>query len=400
MANKTNFAVNKKDYYRIQRKVGEDASGNAITKSFYGKGKREAEEKYQKYMESLLASPNRNANQSLGAIAKFYTYEVLLHSKLAASTIELYERAYRDIVADARITTRMIREITSADLQRFMNELAAGKRDGKQIKISATGLRNTGKFLRKLYNYLVAEGYCMNLMSNVEIPELETRSTIGTIYIEDDLDEEKEILVFTEDEIQKIISTPNKKTFLFQLALGSGLRIGEILALKYSDFSDGAVRVNKQLNYHYEIQSDGSRRFVGVIKRPKSKSSIRTVPLPKNLQQALKRHTIRHKTEMLAKGYRTEFVFTTDTGLLLDKGNFRRAWIRHLKRAGVDYKKFHACRATYCTMLCKRGVPLEAASKLMGHSDINITAEFYRAVSTEEMSLAAEQINDLFAIVN
>ena len=49
-------------------------------------------------------------------------------------------------------------------------------------------------------------------------------------------------------------------------------------------------------------------------------------------------------------------------------------------------------------MLCRRGVPLETASKLMGHSDINVTARFYRLVSDVEMSLAAEKINDLFAL--
>ena len=103
---------------------------------------------------------------------------------------------------------------------------------------------------------------------------------------------------------------------------------------------------------------------------------------------------------MLRNGYRTNYVFTSDTGRLLDKGNLRVAWIRHLKKAGVEYKKFHACRSTYCTTLCKKGVSLETASRLMGHSDVNITAEFYRFVSSTEMQKAASRIDDLFSIEN
>lgn len=401
MAKKTNCTINGKDYYRIRRKVGEDADGKSIIKPFYGTGKKEAEEKYQQYLDDMKNSPNNNRNSSLGAVAKFYTYEVLLSSGLAAGTIELYERQYREVLSVSVLATRPIKDISSSDLQHFFNELADGRLDGKQIQVYQSTIRNMGKYMRRLYKYLALEGYCGNLMANVTIPKLQTKSAAGAI-IEEDLDEDedlKDIQVFTEEEIQKIVGTPNRKSFLFQLALGTGLRIGEILALKYSDFSDGSVRVNKQLNFHYKIQRDGTRAYVGTIKRPKSKSSIRKVPLPDNLQRALQRHTIEHKKEMLACGYRTEYVFTTDTGMLIDKGNFRRAWIRHLRRAGVEYKKFHACRSTYCTMLCKRGVPLEAASRLMGHSDINITAEFYRRVGGDEMDLAAERINDLFQTV-
>ena len=138
--------------------------------------------------------------------------------------------------------------------------------------------------------------------------------------------------------------------------------------------------------------------YVGEIQQPKSPSSVRSVPLPDNILQALKKHSATHKAEMMANGYRTDYVFTSDSGNFLERGNFSTAWRRHLKRAGVEHKKFHACRATYCTVLCRRGVPLETASKLMGHSDINVTARFYRMVSDVEMSLAAEKINDLFTL--
>jgi integrase len=47
-------------------------------------------------------------------------------------------------------------------------------------------------------------------------------------------------------------------------------------------------------------------------------------------------------------------------------------------------------------MLCKKGIPLETASKLMGHSNINVTAKYYRFVGSDEMQKAAESINGMF----
>lgn len=132
------------------------------------------------------------------------------------------------------------------------------------------------------------------------------------------------------------------------------------------------------------------------IREPKSRSSIRTIELPESIMVELEEHRKHHRDEMMKKGYRTDFVFTTNTGHFIDKQDFRRAWKRHLKRADVSYKKFHACRATYCTILCKNGVPLETASKLMGHSDINVTASFYRMVSSSERKQAVSRINYLF----
>lgn len=392
MAKKKNYtAANGTEYYRIRKKVGEDSNGKAIMKAFYGSGKLEAEEKYRQYMKEQELAPNKNRNDSFGKIAKYYTYQVMLHENLAPGTIELYERQYREKLAPAAMMIRPIKEISSADIQTMLNVLAKGRLDGKEIDVSQSALKNLYKYLKRLFKYLSIEGYCQDIMISITLPRLEVESDSKRI---------KEIEVFTEEEIRKIIETPNRKQFLFQLALATGLRAGELLALTYDDFKDGNVSISKQINTHYKIDESSYREYERVIQKPKSSSSIRTVPLPLNVQAAFKKYVIWHRQEMLRNGYRTDHVFTSETGRLLDKGNLRMSWIRHLKRAGVEYKKFHACRSTYCTTLCKNGVPLETASKLMGHSDVNITAEFYRLVSSSEMKKAADKIDSLFSIEN
>jgi integrase len=123
-----------------------------------------------------------------------------------------------------------------------------------------------------------------------------------------------------------------------------------------------------------------------MVKVPKSESSNRIIPLPPSVWSEYKDY---------AKG-KDGYLFTTASGHLIQKGNFRRAWIRHLKRAGVEYRKFHSCRATYCTLLCRSGVPLETASKLMGHSSVSTTARFYRMVADAELTQAVQKIDCIF----
>lgn len=392
MAKKTNCIINGKEYYRIKRKIGEDANGKSIFKQFYGSCKKEAEAEYEAYKEKQRRAPNKDADASLGRLAKMFTYQVLINKDLAPSTVELYERQYRTKLAPSVLATRPIFKISSMDIQMFFNELSEQHLDGRSIKVSQGALKALYKYMSQLFKYLKAEGYCDNLLETVTVPEIKTDAPTKK--------KDSGIEVFTEDEIKRILSVPNRKLFLYELAFATGLRQGELLALTYSDIVEGNVRVSKQFNQHAQIFSDGTWIRKQVIKDPKTAGSDRTVPMPDSLKAALRRHTAWHKQEMLRNNYRTDYLFTTETGQLIDRGDFRRAWQRHLKRAGVPYKKFHACRATYCTQLCKNGVPIEIASSLMGHESVETTAAYYRSVSMEELKAAATNINHLFEAID
>ena len=78
-----------------------------------------------------------------------------------------------------------------------------------------------------------------------------------------------DITTLTEDEVRSIKRTPNRLHFLFILAIGAGLRLGELLALTRDDFRDQSVRVNKQLSEFYEPISSDSRIFHIELKETK-----------------------------------------------------------------------------------------------------------------------------------
>ena len=373
---KTNCTVNGKSMYRIRTRIGSDLDGKPIYKNFYGEGKKEAETKRDSYVV-LHSNNDIDEKSTLGQLAKHYTYQILLNEDLAPGTIELYERQYRNLFAVSDLSIIPAADVTKPMMQAYIN--------GLPDNLSDSAKSNLIKYLKKFYIWLENEGYCANVMLGISTKKSERKKF-------------EKISVFTEDEVKKIVSgdSTNRLYVAFVLALATGLREGELLGLKYSDLSKDNVIVNKQVNSHYKIEQDGYRSFTTEVKSTKTDTSRRTVPLPPNVQGLLAEQKLKHKEEMTQNNYRTDYVFTTTTGTLIDKGNFRRAWNRFLRSAGVAQRKFHSCRATYCTMLCKKGIPLETASKLMGHSNINVTAKYYRFVGSDEMQKAAESINSMF----
>ena len=157
------------------------------------------------------------------------------------------------------------------------------------------------------------------------------------------------------------------------------MRIGECLGLKYADIWDDAIHVLRQYN-------------LGTIKPPKYNSK-RDIPMHPELIRYFEMHKAWHEEEMRSQGYKTEYVFTTKKGTLYDVHDLGRAFKRFYKRQGIEYKNFHVYRATFCTNLCKAGVPLEVASKLLGHKSLEVTAEHYALIHKETKRSAIEKLN-------
>ena len=91
-----------------------------------------------------------------------------------------------------------------------------------------------------------------------------------------------------------------------------------------------------------------------------------------------------HKAEMMENGYRTEYIFTTKTGNIYDKHSIRTACNRLYRKFGVTCRSFHVYRHTFGISLAKKGVPIQTVAALMGHSDINVTRNYYINVDTDD----------------
>lgn len=389
MARKTNYVKNGIEYYRVTATIGRDSSGKLIRKEFYGKTKKEAEAKRDEFLKGIKNGLNPDyQNALLGPLMKTWLFEVVrVSNKIKPSTFERYEGIYRNYVENSWLYGLRISTVKSIQLQRYYNELYQSGKTSSQIK-------NLNKLLKKFFFYVVDEGYLLKnpcSSKSLVIP--------GEVEKEDTTFE-----VFTDDEIEAIKKTleGNRLQALILLALGTGLRQGELLGLKWSnvDLENKEIRVEQELKTVAIINGDGSRKYEIREQPLKTKNSVRTVPIPSSLIPILEKHKLQQKKEKLEAGplYNdTEYVFTTETGKPIDARNLLRAYQRLLKKAGVPYRRFHALRHTYATKLFERGVPLKTVQMLLGHSDISVTANIYTHVMPEKKIDAAEKISDLFA---
>ena len=177
---------------------------------------------------------------------------------------------------------------------------------------------------------------------------------------------------------------------LLILAYNTGCRISELLAIKYSDICNYVLTVSRQLAKR-PIFEDGKKIGTVIdIETLKTTASIRRIPLNSAVIIALQEHQKFQAREMRKNHYETEFLFTTDTGALVNLCNADKAARRYYRRIGVPERGFHSYRHTFGTNLCRLNVPIQIASTLLGHSDISTTMQYYINVPQEDRRGAVE----------
>jgi integrase len=199
-----------------------------------------------------------------------------------------------------------------------------------------------------------------NPMLKVELPQLERR----------------EVRALTPEEIHRLRDTCRMDwTFPFiELALATGCRRGELLALNWSDANSSTrvLRVSKSL----EQTADGLR-----LKLPKS-GRTRLLTLPRTAIQAL-------------RDYRRvncgALIFRDRDGSYLEPDLVSQVIVRRLRKAGIADASLHTLRHTHASILLSRGVPLPAIAARLGHSDPNTTARIYCHMLPPDEQRAADE---------
>lgn len=220
MAKKTNFAVNGKKYFKVSRTVGRKADGTAIRKVFYGTGINEANEKADEYMNKLKNGLINNFEQvSLNELIYNWLFQKKLN-ELKPASFQSYEGTYRNYIKKSEIAGLKVYSIKSFHIQEYYNKLGKNK--------SYSQIKKLNKLLKQFFYYAIREGYILkNPCENVTLPN----QNASIIKKEDNIE------YFNPDEIKQLKRAfkGNKFENLILFALGTGLRQGEILALKWEN---------------------------------------------------------------------------------------------------------------------------------------------------------------------
>ena len=205
------------------------------------------------------------------------------------------------------------------------------------------------------------------------------------------------------DQVRSLVGamTEDRLAGLFLTMLGTGLRRGEALALKWSDvdLDRGVLTVKNQLRREPGIaEPEGGKRAGAalVLVEPKTASSKRIVPLSNWVVQTLKTHKIRQTEERLALDAAWKdggFVFTTSIGTPVDPRNASRAFSQLAERAGLGAWHIHELRHSTASTSLAQGVPVEVVSAFLGHSSIRMTVDTYGHIGDVQLRTAADAMD-------
>jgi integrase len=203
----------------------------------------------------------------------------------------------------------------------------------------------------------------------------------------------KEIVALSADEAQRLLQAAggDRLAALYTLAIHTGMRQGEMLALRWQDvdIENAVVSVRRTLTRR------GGKAAFGEPKTKKSRRSIRLTP---HAVEALRSHLERQlrDIEILGDRYHDQgLVFTTDTGAPINPSNLRqRSFAPLLKRAGLPHMRFHDLRHTCATLLLSRGVHPKFVQELLGHATIAITLDTYSQVMPSMGDATAKAMED------
>ena len=200
---------------------------------------------------------------------------------------------------------------------------------------------------------------------------------------------EKPVNAFKKQEQQKIeqycLNSKKQNHIGIVICLYTGLRIGELLALTWDDidFANGLMKVDKEA---YKIKQNGV--WHTIIDKPKTKSSIRVIPLPKTLLSKLKD---------IKKKSKNEHIISTRENKVVDTRSYQKTFERILRKLNIPYKNFHSLRHTFATRAVELGIDVKSLAEIMGHKNPTVTLQRY---THSLLSYKTDMMNKLGKMLN
>lgn len=178
---------------------------------------------------------------------------------------------------------------------------------------------------------------------------------------------------------------------VYCMLIGTGCRVGELLALTWDDvdLDGGKVSINK---------SAGTINREEVVTEPKTRAGTRLVGLPAFAVTALRGWKAQQAEELLKLRPRPEHgrVFTNPDGTPLRSSQMRRTYIADMKAAGLTQLRFHDLRHAAASLMLADGVPIPIVSNRLGHANSNITMGTYAHMLRDDDRLAVAAMDRIF----
>lgn len=347
-----------------------DLNGKPKYKYLYAKTYREAKVK----LHDLIVEPNKiisnivNSN-TVKQICDIWLCEV--KSELKPSSYVKYCNIVNNHILPyfrncnlQLIDTTSVREFTK-------EKLISGKINGGSLS------SKTVKDILSVLRLVVSFASNIGIYPNINFDAINIRTT------------DANIKVLTKSQCNKLslylINHMNYTNLGILLCLYTGIRIGEICALKFEDISlnDKVVHIGKTMQRIQNFNISDTKKTNVIITLPKSKKSVRDIPIPDFIIKIIKKNFSCSAKAFLLSG-NLNFV---------EPRTLENRFNAILRKCGIENTNFHSLRHTFATHSIEVGFETKSLSEILGHSSVNITLNRYVHSTMELKRRNMEKIN-------
>ncbi|MCC9311877.1 site-specific integrase [Kitasatospora sp. RB6PN24] len=348
----------------------------------YGTTRKEA---LAKLTEKIAASnrgiPAPTAQGSVGAFLTYWLENVAVH-RLRENTHTRYTACTRLYLIPG-LGKKKLAKLTAKDVRTWLDQLrttcqccARGldiAREQPQCCAAGTCCGKRLSALTLAYIHSVLKSALEHAVREEEIPRNVARNVrMGT-------PRPRRFEPLTTEEARAFLAATHGHRLhaLFELALHTGLRKGELLGLRWEDLdlAGGTASIRRTLQ---------RTNTAGLTALPtKTQSSERRIALPTPCLRSLEQHRDRQhqEREVAGEGWKhSGYVFTRPNGSPIEGATLTRHFNALLRRARLRHIRFHDLRHSAATLLLEQGVELVVIKELLGHAHIGVTATVYAHV--------------------
>ena len=292
--------------------------------------------------------------------------------RLKGGTIHKYQS-----LIDAHILPQLghvrMSALTATRINHFLAEKLESGRLDQDGGLSASYVRSIMVVINSAMKYAVQEKLCMPLQSPIYKPA-SVRHEIQVL----DLEQQRKLESYLNLDLE-----PSKIGIL--LSLHTGLRIGEICALSWDDidFKNRIIRVRHTVARIKSASKDTGKRTSLVIDSPKTRASVRDIPISSVLLP---------KLIALEESSVSDYVISENQSFVSPR-TYEYRYHRILSESGVEQVNYHVLRHTFATRCIEAGVDIKSLSEILGHSNVSITLNTYVHSSMELKRTQLEKLS-------
>ena len=356
---------------------GRSLSGKAKYGYIYARSYREVKQKMviavnTKEDESIIHKTKEKKKIFRKAAEDWFS---CAHSQWKESTCVKYQNLLNSYIFP-QLGDVHLENITHDCIEKYCNQmLLTGGRKGmglssKTVSDTLSLIRNILKFARNAGEFIPYDGKSVTIKQSSAQMRILSPNEQEQLYH----------YLYTEH---------NPKNLGILICLFTGIRIGELCALKWEDISlDEKTIYIHQTMQRIQAQGDSKRKTKVVVSTPKSSCSIRKIPIPDNLFHII---TSYHSN---LKGY----VLTGSQVMYVEPRTMQNHFKRVLLKSKISSANFHALRHTFATRCVELGFDVKSLSEILGHASINITLNRYVHPSMELKRQNMQKLSALFAV--